>query len=50
MVTESAKDGYYDILAGNVRFEACKRLGWKSVPVVIQGSRSAGNGGGAAGP
>lgn len=26
----------YDILAGHLRFEACKRLGWKTVPCIIQ--------------
>lgn len=26
----------YDILAGHLRFEACKRLGWKTVPAIIQ--------------
>lgn len=26
----------YDIVAGHLRFEACKRLGWATVPAVIQ--------------
>ncbi len=27
----------YDILAGHMRFEACRSLGWRKVPAVIQG-------------
>ena len=29
-------DGRYRILAGEQRFRACRRLGWKSIPVLIQ--------------
>jgi len=29
-------DGY-DILAGHMRFEACRSLGWQKVPAVVQG-------------
>jgi ParB/RepB/Spo0J family partition protein len=36
VVTWSAEEGQYDIVAGQLRFEACRRLGWKTVPVLVQ--------------
>ncbi len=41
VVTEEAP-GLYRILAGHARVEACRRLGWKTVPAVIRG-RTAGS-------
>ncbi|MFH0939079.1 MAG: ParB N-terminal domain-containing protein [Planctomycetota bacterium] len=29
--------GKYDVVAGQLRLEACKRLGWKKIPAVIRG-------------
>jgi ParB-like chromosome segregation protein Spo0J len=26
----------YDIIAGNSRYEACKILGWKMIPVIVR--------------
>ncbi|HBN83066.1 MAG TPA: nucleoid occlusion protein, partial [Clostridiales bacterium] len=31
----------YEILAGHLRYEACKRLGWKAIPAIVQESKSA---------
>jgi small-conductance mechanosensitive channel len=28
--------GTYEILAGHLRYEACKRLGWRTIPAIIQ--------------
>lgn len=36
VVTEGGQKGFYRIVAGHLRFEACKRLGWKTVPAVVQ--------------
>jgi ParB/RepB/Spo0J family partition protein len=36
IVAPAAVPGRYRILAGHKRFLACCRLGWKSVPVVVQ--------------
>jgi small-conductance mechanosensitive channel len=30
--------GNFDIVAGHLRFDACKRLGWKKIPAVIRGA------------
>ncbi|MGC8579296.1 MAG: ParB/RepB/Spo0J family partition protein [bacterium] len=30
------KGSYFEIVAGNRRFEACKRLGWKFIPCIIE--------------
>jgi small-conductance mechanosensitive channel len=32
-----APSGGFDIVAGQLRFEACKRLGWKTIPAVVRG-------------
>lgn len=29
----------YEVLAGHLRFAACKKLGWKKIPAVIKGER-----------
>ncbi|MDD5459201.1 MAG: mechanosensitive ion channel [Phycisphaerae bacterium] len=35
VLKENPKNGDYDILAGHSRFEACKNLGWKTIPALI---------------
>ena len=40
VVAEGVQPGVYDLLAGHLRFEACKRLGWHTVPAVVQGRRA----------
>jgi len=42
VVARRPQGGLYDILAGHLRFEACKRLGWKTIPAVIQEARPTG--------
>ncbi len=39
VVARRPEGGLYDILAGHLRFEACKRLGWKSIPAIVQDAR-----------
>ncbi|MCW8131121.1 MAG: mechanosensitive ion channel [Planctomycetota bacterium] len=41
IVTRNAQGEGYQILAGDKRFAACKKLGWKTVPVLVQGARPA---------
>ncbi len=36
IVMQNPKDGLYDILAGHLRYEACKRLGWKTIAAIIK--------------
>jgi len=36
MLTRNPTDGLYDIIAGNARFEACKTLGWKTIPALVR--------------
>ncbi|MBI5725465.1 MAG: mechanosensitive ion channel [Planctomycetes bacterium] len=36
VVVRKAGTDDYEILAGHLRFEACKRLGWKKVPAVLR--------------
>jgi len=36
MLTRNPADGLYDIVAGNARFEACKVLGWKTIPALVR--------------
>jgi len=38
VVAQQANGKAYDVLAGDKRFEACKRLGWQTVPVVVRGA------------
>jgi hypothetical protein len=37
VVLNELAEGQYRIIAGHLRVEACKRLGWRSLPAVIQG-------------
>jgi len=37
IVSRDAQGDSYCILAGDKRFAACKKLGWKTVPVIVQG-------------
>ncbi|HYF51014.1 MAG TPA: ParB N-terminal domain-containing protein [Planctomycetota bacterium] len=30
--------GRYDVVAGQMRLEACRRLGWKTIPAVVKGA------------
>lgn len=41
IVTKAPQGGRYDIQAGHLRLEACKRLGWKTIPALIQEPKSA---------
>ena len=36
VVLRNPQSGQYEILAGHLRYEACKRLGWESVPAVVR--------------
>ena len=36
VVVMNPSDGMYDIVAGHLRFDACKHLGWKTVPAVVR--------------
>ncbi|NPV81745.1 MAG: mechanosensitive ion channel [Firmicutes bacterium] len=36
VVVRRPQDGAYDILAGHLRFEACKHLGWKTIPAMVR--------------
>ena len=36
IVVVEAPDGYYDVVAGPLRFEACKHLGWKTIPAEVR--------------
>lgn len=36
MVRHNTQDGMYYILAGHARFEACKKLGWKTISAIIK--------------
>ena len=36
VVLRQTTDGQYRIIAGHMRIEACKRLGWRSLPAVIR--------------
>jgi small-conductance mechanosensitive channel len=38
VVLNRMQEGQYRIIAGHMRVEACKRLGWRSVPAVIRES------------
>jgi len=38
LVVQNPDDGRYDIVAGNARYEACKSLGWKTIPVIVNES------------
>ena len=36
VVRHNTQDGLYYILAGHARFEACKKLGWKTIAAIIK--------------
>ena len=38
VVAENPELGLYEILAGHLRFEACRRLGWTKIPAVVHDS------------
>lgn len=40
VIVENPHSNDYDILAGHLRFEAVKRLGWETVPAVVRGDQS----------
>ena len=35
MVARTPEGNLYEIMAGDLRFAACKKLGWKTIPAVI---------------
>ena len=35
VLKENPDFGRYEILAGNLRFQACKKLGWKTIPALV---------------
>ncbi len=39
IVAQDVQGGRYRLLAGRVRLEACKRLGWKTIPAIVRESR-----------
>ena len=41
VVVVKAPDGeHYDIVAGHLRLEACRHLGWKTIPAVVKGEEA----------
>ncbi|MBN1671593.1 MAG: ParB N-terminal domain-containing protein [Kiritimatiellae bacterium] len=28
--------GQFELLAGHMRYEACKKLGWKNIPAIVR--------------
>jgi small conductance mechanosensitive channel len=36
VVLNQVKEGQYRIIAGHMRVEACKRLGWRSLPAIVR--------------
>jgi small-conductance mechanosensitive channel len=36
IVARRPSDGTYDVLAGHLRFMACKSLGWKTIPAMVK--------------
>lgn len=43
IVVKSATAGDYELLAGHLRLEACKKLGWKAIPAMVRGSEGDGD-------
>jgi small-conductance mechanosensitive channel len=39
IVAESERSGYYDLVAGDIRLAAAKKLNWRTIPAVIQRRR-----------
>ena len=50
VVAPRGAGGEYDVLAGELRLEACRRLGWTSVPALIHRAGKSGPEGAAPGP
>ncbi|MGD0094393.1 MAG: ParB N-terminal domain-containing protein, partial [Planctomycetota bacterium] len=44
VVIRNPVQNVYDIVAGHQRFEACKRLGWRTIPATVRASEESGNG------
>ena len=42
VVARRSESGRHEIVAGQLRLEACKRLGWKTVPVIVQSETAGG--------
>ena len=42
LVAPSGESGRYEILAGHLRLEACRKLGWKTVPAIVRSSNRLG--------
>lgn len=42
VVAPHGDTGDYDILAGELRLEACKRLGWKTIRAIVHGAKKSG--------
>jgi len=36
VVIRRPTDGSYEIVVGNARYEACKALGWKTIPAIVR--------------
>ena len=36
VVVKNVTTGQYEVLAGHLRLEACKKLGWKKVPAIVR--------------
>jgi small-conductance mechanosensitive channel len=36
VVIQRPQDGRYEVLAGHVRFEACRKLGWNAIPAIVR--------------
>jgi ParB family chromosome partitioning protein len=36
VVLNRVAEGEYRIVAGHLRVEACKRLGWRSLPAIVR--------------
>ena len=36
VVTRASDEGYYDVVAGHLRFAACVQLGWATIPAIVQ--------------
>lgn len=39
VVMKEPQGGRYRLLAGRVRFEACRRLGWRTIPAIVRDNR-----------
>lgn len=40
IVVTCGPDGRYEVLAGHLRLEACRHIGWKTVPAVVRSERA----------